>query len=168
LLGPAILALSGYLFAHMLGLFVPPEVASETGTKVPALLMGLVFVAIGHSVSFYLSDLQRSKIETEYNSRCYMAFVSYEIGKLKEYRQCRQQLCEAWLQYTGEEYPVTASYQMVMEGDIEARRVLERHLQIFNTGYIRFVMRLVRILRGKRIHDKPKLAPVAEMAAEKK
>ena len=168
LVGPVILAVSGYLFAHVLGLLVPPEVASETGTKVPAVLMALVFVAIGRSLSFYLIDLQRNKIETEYNSRCYMAFVSYEIGKLKEYRQCRQQLCEAWLQYTGEEYPVTASYQMVMEGDIEARRALERHLQIFNTGYIRFGMRLVRILRGKRIHDKTKLAPLAEMAAEKK
>jgi hypothetical protein len=57
---------------------------------------------------------------------------------------------------------------MVMEGDIETRRALERHLQIFNTGYIRFGMRLVRILRGKRVHDKSKLAPLAEMAAEKK
>ena len=168
LVGPVILAVSGYLFAHVLGLLVPPEVASETGTKVPAVLMALVFVAIGRSLSFYLIDLQRNKIETEYNSRCYMAFVSYEIGKLKEYRQCRQQLCEAWLQYTGEEYPVTASYQMIMEGDIETRRALERHLQIFNTGYIRFGMRLVRILGGKRIHDKPKLAALTEMAAEKK
>jgi len=169
LLGPVILALSGYLFAHMLGLFVPEDVAKETGTKVPALLMGLVFVAIGRTVSFYLGDLQRNKIETEYNSRCYMVFLTYEIGKLKEYRVCRQQLCEAWLQYTGEEYPATASYCMVMEGDIETRRALERHLQIFNTGYIRFGMRLVRILRGKRIHDRAKLAPPSgEMAAEKK
>jgi hypothetical protein len=98
-----------------------------------------------------------------------MAYLTYEIGKLKEYRQCRQQLCEAWLQYTGEEYPATASYCMVMEGDIETRRALERHMQIFNTGYIRFGMRLVRILRGKRVHDKGKLgAPSGEMVAEKK
>jgi hypothetical protein len=168
LLGPVILGLSGFLFAHIIGVFVPEEVARETGTKVPALLMGLVFVAIGRSVSFYLGDLKRNKIETEYNSRCYMAFLTYEIGKLKEYRQCRQQLCEAWLQYAGEEFPATASYQMVMESDIETRRQLERHLQIYNTGYIRLGMRIMRILRGKRKNDKERLAPLPrELLAEK-
>jgi hypothetical protein len=169
LLGPLILGLSGYLFAHLISVFVPEDVSRETGSKVPALLMGLVFVAIGRSVSFYLGDLQRNKIETEYNSRCYLAFLTYEIGKLKEYRQCRAQLCEAWLQYTGEEFPLTASYQMVMEGDIETRCQLERHMQIYNTSYIRFGMRLVRILRGKRVAVRPRLPELPpEMAIEKK
>ena len=96
-------------------------VATQTGTNVPAILMALVFVAIGRSASFYLSDLQRNKIEAEYNSRCYLAFLSYEISKLKEFRQYRQQLCDAWLLYTGEHFPITASYQMVMESDISKR-----------------------------------------------
>ena len=112
-------------------------VATQTGTNVPAILMALVFVAIGRSASFYLSDLQRNKIEAEYNSRCYLAFLSYEISKLKEFRQYRQQLCDAWLLYTGEHFPITASYQMVMESDIETRRHLERHLQIYDTGRFR-------------------------------
>ena len=169
LITPLILGLAGYLFAHLIGVFVPEEVSNQTGSRIPAILMGLVFVAIGRSIGFYLDELKRNKIEAEYNSRCYLAFLTYEIGKLKEFRQYRKQLCEAWLQYTGEEYPATASYCMVMEGDIETRRALERHLQIFNTGYIRFGMRLVRILRGKRIHDRAKLAlPSGEMAAEKK
>jgi hypothetical protein len=150
LLGPLILGLSGYLFAHVIGTFVPEDVSSQTGTRIPAILMGLVFVAVGRTTTFYLNDLQRNRIETEYNSRCYLAFLSYEIGKLQEYRQYRRQLCEAWLQYTGEEYPVTACYQMVMEGDIEMRRQLERHLQIYNASYIRFGMRIVRALRGRR------------------
>jgi len=150
LLGPLILGLTGYLFAHVMSVFVPEDVATQTGSRVPALLMGLVFVAIGRSVGFYINEMQRNKIEAEYNSRCYLAFLTYEIGKLKEFRQYRKQLCEAWLQYTGEEYPITASYQMVMESDIETRRQLERHLQVYDTGNLRFVVRMTRILRGRR------------------
>jgi hypothetical protein len=172
LLGPFILGLTGYLFAHVLGLLVPGEVANQTGTKVPSILMALVFVAIGRSANFYLSDLQRNKIEAEYNSRCYLAFLTYEIGKLKEFRQYRKQLCDAWHFYVGEHYPATASYLMVMESDIETRRHLERHLQIYNTSYFRFMTRMVRIVSGRRRkyegRDKSKLPPLpAELATEK-
>ena len=168
LLGPLILGLSGYLSAHLLAVFVPEEVATQTGSRVPAILMGLVFVAIGRSVGYYLNEMQRNKIESEYNSRCYLAFLTYEIGKLKEFRQYRKQLCEAWLQYTGEEYPITASYQMVMESDIETRRQLERHLQVYDTGYIRLLVRMIRILRGKRRTGAEKLPALpGELAAGK-
>jgi hypothetical protein len=168
LLGPLILGLTGYLFAHLLAAFVPEEVATQTGSRIPALLMGLVFVAIGRSVGFYLNEMKRNKIESEYNSRCYLAFLTYEIGKLKEFRQYRKQLCEAWLEYTGEEYPITASYQMVMESDIETRRQLERHLQVYDTGYIRLLMRMIRVLRGKRKTHAEKLPALpGELAAEK-
>jgi len=168
LLGPLILGLSGYLFAHIIGAFVPEEVATQTGSRVPSILMGLVFVAIGRSISFYLDEMRRNKIEAEYNSRCYLAFLTYEIGKLKEYRQYRRQLCEAWLQYTGEDYPVTASYQMVMESDIETRRQLERHLQVYDTGYIRLAMRMTRLVRGKRKTATEQLPALpSELAAEK-
>ncbi len=168
LLGPLILGLAGYLSAHIISTFVPDEVATQTGSRIPAILMGLVFVAIGRSVGFYLNEMQRNKIESEYNSRCYMAFLTYEIGKLKEFRQYRKQLCEAWLQYTGEEYPITASYQMVMESDIETRRQLERHLQVYDTGFIRLLMRTIRILRGKRKSSPEKLPSLpGELATEK-
>jgi hypothetical protein len=168
LLGPLILGLAGYLSAHVIGLLVPEDVATQTGSRVPAILMGLVFVAVGRSAGFYLNEMQRNKIEAEYNSRCYLAFLTYELGKLKEFRQYRKQLCEAWLEYTGEEYPVTASYQMVMESDIETRRQLERHLRVYDTGYIRLLMRMIRILRGKRKTSAEKLPRLpAELAPEK-
>ena len=168
LLGPLILGLTGYLFAHVVALFVPEEVATQTGSRIPAILMGLVFVAIGRSIGFYVNEMQRNKIEAEYNSRCYLAFLTYESGKLKEFRQYRGQLCEAWLQYTGEDYPITASYQMVMESDIETRRQLERHLQAYDTGYIRPAMRIMRIVRGKRKNGAEKHPALpSEMAAEK-
>jgi hypothetical protein len=168
LLGPLILGLSGYLFAHLLAVFVPDDVATQTGSRIPAILMGLVFVAVGRSIGFYLDEMQRNKIEAEYNSRCYLAFLTYEIGKLKEFRQYRAQLCEAWQQYTGEHFPDTACYQMVMESDIETRRQLERHLQVYNTGSIRLIMRMTRILRGKRKHGAEKLPPLpGELAGGK-
>jgi hypothetical protein len=168
LLGPLILGLTGYLFAHVVGLFVPEEVATQTGSRIPSILMGLVFVAIGRSIGFFMNDMQRNKIEAEYNSRCYLAFLTYEIGKLKEFRQYRKQLCEAWLQYTGEHYPITASYQMVMESDIETRRQLERHLQVYDTGLIRLILRITRIMRGKRKNGLDKLPPVPhELLPEK-
>lgn len=167
LLGPVILIIAGYLSAHLIGLFVPEEVATQTGSRMPSILMGLVFVAVGRSVGFYLSEMQRNKIEAEYNSRCYLAFLTYELGKLKEFRQYRTQLCEAWLAYTGEDYPVTASYQMVMESDIETRRQLERHLQVYETGYVRLLMRFIRIIRGRRRTSPAKLPALpAELAPE--
>jgi hypothetical protein len=169
LLGPLIFGLAGYLSAHIMGAFVPEEVATQTGTKIPAILMGLVFVAVGRSVGFYMNEMKRNKIEAEYNSRCYLAFLTYELGKLKEFRQYRKQLCEAWLAYAGEEFPITASYQMVMESDIETRRQLERHLQVYDTGYIRLLMRMVRIVRGKRKYSEEKLPSLpAELAPESK
>ena len=168
LLGPVILGLSGYLFAHLLAAFVPEEVATQTGSRIPAILMGLVFVAVGRSIGFYVNEMQRNKIESEYNSRCYLAFLTYESGKLREFKQYRRQLCEAWLQYTGEEYPITASYQMVMESDIETRRQLERHLLVYDTGFIRLLLRTIRILRGKRKGRPEKLRSLpSELAADK-
>jgi hypothetical protein len=166
-LGPLILGLAGFLSAHVIGAFVPKDVAAETGSKIPAILMGLVFVFVGRSAGFYLGEMKRNQIEAEYNSRCYLAFLSYELGKLKEFRQYRKQLCEAWLVYAGEEYPVTASYLMVMESDIETRRQLERHLQVYETGYVRLLMRLIRIIRGKRKNHEEKLPALpAELAPQ--
>jgi hypothetical protein len=169
LLGPLILGLAGFLFANILRMFLPEEVSAQTGSKIPAILMGLVFVAVGRSCGFYMGEMQRNKIEAEYNSRCYLAFLTYELGKLKEFRQYRKQLCEAWLEYTGEDYPVTASYQMVMESDIETRRQLERHMRVYETGYVRLLMRFIRIIRGKRKSNAEKLPPLpAELAPENK
>jgi hypothetical protein len=170
LLGPLILGLAGFLSAHIIGGFVPKGVAAETGDKIPAILMGLVFVALGRSCGFYMAEMQRNKIEAEYNSRCYLAFLTYERGKLQEFTQYRKQLCEAWLEYTGEEYPITASYLMVMESDIETRRQLERHLAVYETGTIRLLMRFLRIIRGKRKTSKNEKLPSlpAELAPEDK
>jgi hypothetical protein len=168
LLGPLILLLAGYLSAHVIGAFLPEDVSAQTGSRIPAILMGLVFVAVGRSAGFYMGEMQRNKIEAEYNSRCYLAFLTYEIGKLKEFRQYRKQLCEAWQEYTGEEFPVTASYQMVMESDIETRRQLERHLRVYETGYVRLLMRFVRIIRGKRKSNAEKLPTLpAELAPDR-
>src|SRR5262249_56716569 len=66
LLGPLILGLAGYLSAHLLAVFVPEDVATQTGSRIPAILMGLVFVAIGRSVGLYLNEVQRNMLKAEY------------------------------------------------------------------------------------------------------
>lgn len=150
LLVPVILGLTGYLFARVISFFVPIEIASQTGHKIPSILMGLVFVFIGRSISFWWSDFQRGVIELEYNSQIYQADMAYELGKSMEHKQCRARLCEAWKQYTGEEYPSTASYELVMAGDIETRRRLERQRQVFDRSTIYLLRRIARLLRGRK------------------
>ena len=59
-------------------------------------------------------------------------------------------LCEAWREYTGEEFPATASYQMVIEGDIETRKSLERNLLLSNMSDVRRIFRLLRVVRQRR------------------
>ena len=150
LLGPVILGLTGYLVARILAFVVPPDVAAQTGHNVPSILMGLVFVFIGRSVGFWISDQQRSAIELNYDARCYQADIAYELGKREEHRYYRTRLCEAWKQYTDEEYPRTASYEMVMAGDIETRKRLERQRLVFNRTTLWLLRRAARLLRGKR------------------
>lgn len=129
-LGPVILGVLGYLVAQVLSPIVPEQVTDQTGDKAPSILMGLVFVYIGRWLSTWYSNLVRNKIIAAYDSRCYLAELHYDLGKMKENRTYRAQLCEEWKQYTGEDFPDTASYLMIMEGDIETRQRLEDHLRI--------------------------------------
>ncbi len=150
LVGPLILGLSGYLMARILAFIVPPEIATQTGHNVPSILMGLVFVFIGRSVGFWMSDQQRSAIELHYDARCYQADIAYELGKREDHRYYRARLCEAWKQYTDEDYPTTASYEMVMAGDIETRKRLEHQRIVFNRTTLWMLRRAARILRGRK------------------
>src|SRR5262249_49636302 len=68
LLGPLILGLTGYLFAHVFATFVPDDVAAQTGSRIPAILMGLVFVAIGRSIGFYVDETRRNRTPSSSNS----------------------------------------------------------------------------------------------------
>lgn len=150
LVGPLILGLSGYLVARVMAFVVPPEIATQTGHNVPSILLGLVFVFVGRSLGFWLSDQQRSAIELHYDARCYQADIAYELGKREEHRYYRARLCEAWKQYTDEDYPTTASYEMVMAGDIETRKRLERQRIVFNRTTLWMLRRAARILRGRK------------------
>jgi hypothetical protein len=155
LLGPLILGLTGYLIAQVLAFFVPVKIAAETGHSLPSILMGLVFVFIGRSVAFWLSDQQRNAIELNYDSRCYQADIAYELGKREDHHYYRARLCEAWKQYTDEDYPRTASYELVMAGDIETRKKLERQRLVFNRTTFWLLRRTARLLRGKRSRQPP-------------
>lgn len=155
LLVPVILGITGYIAAQLIGDFVPGEVAEHTGQKLPSVLMGLVFIWVGRSAGFWWGELQRSAIELHYNNRVFRADMAYEIGKSEEHRYYRERLVEAWKEYTDEEYPATASYEMVMAGDIEARRKLEQHRQIMDRTTLWVIRRVARLLRGsKKLRDR--------------
>lgn len=150
LLGPLILGLSGYFFAQVLSWVVPHDVAVKTGHEVPSILLGLVFVFVGRAISFRIDDFNRTQIENEYNVRCDEADKMYELGKLEEYHTYRVRLSNAWKQYTGEEYPITASYQMVMEADLAAREKLGRQRKAFDRTVLWLLKRYLKLVRGKK------------------
>jgi hypothetical protein len=166
LLKPLILGISGYLVAQLLGLILPEEVHQQTGTKLPSILVGLVFILIGRSITFLVKEAQRTQIETEFKVRSYQAILAYDLGKRQEYRLYRLRLCEAWLHYTGEEYPVTASYEMVMAGDIETREKMERQLRIYGRTALWLLGRISRLLRNKKRNGVSVETPVQSRTAE--
>lgn len=149
-LNPLVLALSGYLAGKVIALVIPVTIAAQTGKNLPAILMGLVFILIGRAITYWNFDQQRNKIDQAYRSRCRHADLSYELGKRVEHKLYRERLCEAWEEYTGEKFPETASYEMVMAGDIATRQGLERQLQIYDRTSIWMLRRIFKMLRRKK------------------
>lgn len=151
LAGPVALGLLGFLVAKVVGyLFVSDDISQQTGTKLPAVLVGLVFVFVGRSLGFFWADTQRNTIEVEFRARCYHADLDYSLGKLQELNHYRTRLCEAWREYTHEEFPETASYRWVLAGDIETRRKLEEQIQLYDRTALWYFNQLLRLLRRRK------------------
>lgn len=149
LVGPITLGLAGYLAARMIGMLLPDEVVAQSGHRLPSILMGAVFLVTGRTLAAWWRDAQRNTIELEYAAHCYEADLAYEVGKQEEHRYYRARLCEAWKQYAREDFPKTASYEMVIEGDIATRQRLEQHRQSFNRSYLWLLRRIARLLRRR-------------------
>ncbi len=150
-LGPVILALSGFLVARLLGGVLPESFSERTGDNLPAVLMSLGFLFVGRMIKQWLDDRQRARVINEYNARCYMAYNEYENGKLREFALWRQRLIEEWETYTNSQYENKASYQMIIKGDIEARRKFEEQVKVHAmTEVERAVASVKRLLTRKR------------------
>jgi hypothetical protein len=77
------------------------------------------------------------------------AICSQIEGKEEEMRYWRARGCEAWLEYTGEEYPDRLSYRIVMQGDnIRRRRIREHRLSQKQTDFER-LQDLTRQLKSR-------------------
>ncbi len=150
LLSPAILLIAGYMCGKIIALIVPNDIASQTGERMPALLLGLVFVFVGRAFSFWVMDRQRSAIELAYRKRCARADLDYEEAKLKEWQVSQSQLCEKWREYTGKEYLLTASFKMVLESDLFVRERLARDTSSPQNSNIRLIRRILRMVRRVR------------------
>ena len=128
-----------------------PEDATRTLTWIISLVVGGIFALIGRLIGTWFRDMRRNAIEVRYNAQLFRAHILYEEGKAKELRYYRARMCEAWKQYTGEEFPRTASYEMVMAGDIETRKEIERQRVSYGNRTTLWLMRrLARLLRGRR------------------
>jgi len=145
----ASLALGGFLVGQVVSLVIPSAVAAKTGNYGPASLMGLVFLAGGIALKFYLQESRRTQVEDAYALRIAEARDEFYIGRLNEYRLYRQRLVEAWKQYGGEEYPATLSYEHIMASDMSARdRQLARRGRNSKRirRYAHFTRRLIRYI----------------------
>lgn len=168
MLKPVALGLSGILTAQFVGLFTSigslvhttavEQSSTALGSAVltlviniaASILMGVVFIIVGRSISLYMIGYRNRQIERDYRNECYIAELNYEEAKLLEFGIYRRQLCSAWQQYAGEEYPETISYQNVTEGDIIARHKMEQRAQLSDLSDIRAVARIVRRFRGRK------------------
>lgn len=143
----ASLALGGYLVGQVVSLMIPQAVAAKTGNYGPASLMGLMFLAGGIALKFYLQESRRTQVEDAYALKIAEARDEFYIGRLTEYRLYRQRLVEAWKQYGGEDYPATLSYEHIMASDMNARdRQLARRGRNSRRilRYAHFTRRLIR------------------------
>lgn len=147
--GPLILGLSGYVVAQVLGGIVPEAVTQRTGQSIPSIILSLTFVFAGRMAAQWWRDRMRDRVVKEYNARCYMAFVDYERGKLREFDLWRMRLLEEWETYTGNPYPKRVSYQMIIKGDIEARRRLEEQLHLHNQNDLQRVSKALKSTLSK-------------------
>jgi hypothetical protein len=128
-----------------------PDDATKTLTWIISLVVGGIFALIGRLIGTWFRDMRRNAIEVRYNAQLFRAHILYEEGKAKELRYYRARMCVAWKQYTGEEFPRTASYEMVMAGDIETRKEIERQRVSYGNRTTLWLMRrLARLLRGRR------------------
>lgn len=147
LLAPSILALTGYLVAQVIGPWLPDEITSQTGHKLPSILMSAVFVFVGRVTSFLIADFQRSLIDLQYHARIHVAQMAYAEGKLKEHKLYRTRLCDAWEQYTGEKFLATSSYEMVLLGDIKMLEQMEQQRLTFHRTSLWKIRRCAQFLQ---------------------
>jgi hypothetical protein len=150
--GASVLALAGYLFGTVLSVVVPHAVAVKTGKDLPAILIGLLFIAAGMAMSFYWRERKRDGIEKTLALHLAHAKERYDQGRLREYIRCRLRLAEAWKSYGGEDYPERLSYQHIMESDMHSRRLIESKHVSRRWGLLRYAHSARRVIQYVRHH----------------
>ncbi len=136
---PIFLGLIGVLTARILGQVVPEEVAESTGTVLPTILLSGLFILIGEVIGTSHRNFQNSKIDHEERTMKAHSRLTWKEDELRHLYLVRQQLVEAWLQYTGEKYPETQSYEMNVRAEIEDIKESEKHLLYYRRGYLDIV-----------------------------
>lgn len=157
MLKPLLMFLGGLLVAQLISLFTPIGVmVKSAGAEnsqpvvvvviniVASTFLGLSFVLIARSISFYVMDFKRSRVDNDYRSECHLAYITYERSKQAQFKLFRGQLCQAWKFYTGQDYPETVSYEAVAEGDLAARQRMEFQMNRSSMGDMLTITRFLR------------------------
>jgi hypothetical protein len=120
----ALVAGIGYFLAQTIGPFLTTYLPMEARQgRAPSILMGLVFAGIAKYVNSVYSDFRTTRISDIYREAIQMARLTYEEGKLDEYKVHRAELCLLWQKYTGKKYPQTPRYEMVLEADVRTEQL---------------------------------------------
>lgn len=166
--GPLFLGLAGYLFAQVVGATVPiPQgVADVTGTVLPSLLMSLAFALGGRYFMKWLTKRRSNQIVVAYELRKYLAELSYKEKKKVSLEYWREKGREEWLRYTGQPYPETLSYLVVMKTEMEVLQRFHEHDTLYRKSDIERARAVIRsfleTISPWRWSRREKSAPSAE------
>ena len=152
LLGIAILALTGFEIARVIGYFVPQLVKSSTGTTIPALVLGAVFVLVGNFISNWWRGNRLQRVIVNYNLRVLVASESQEDRRMEQFRIHWRHASYLWTQYTERELPSDLPSQLlVMECDAESRREWRDQEKTLNQSDLAMVIEKVTTwIRSRR------------------
>ncbi len=118
----------GYLMAQTIGPFLVEYLPDDSKAGGPPSKLAAVFFAgVGKYLSTRWSDLTQNRIVEMYDRRVFEARTVYEQGKLDEIRIHREKLMFLWKEYMGTDYPETASYALVIAGDLRTQIRVHQH-----------------------------------------
>ena len=144
---PALLGAMGYFFAQTIGPFLLPYMPESTPHSGvwPSLLAMFMFGGVGKILSARWTAFSLNRISSTYRQRCQMARLIYERGKYEEIKNNRMKLSHLWKGYTGQTYPETASYALVIAGDLKTEEMLQQAQTQYQMSDVAVVFGYVRL-----------------------
>lgn len=166
------LAILGASLAKVVGIVIPEEVSTATGTRAPSFVAAFFFVFIGNLISRWWKKLHEDRVDDRYNARVLQAIEVHEDGRRQEIRKHWADAAACWAAYTMKSLPKDiSSYQNIIDEEIRAQKMLRRQEKELGISDVRrFLIQPVRKVLGKLRRKKngknrQKVSAVPEKAA---